>query len=86
MLTIQHQCALLGVSRSAYYYKPDDDPDQRELAIMKAILDELKKRPFYGYRKIAFALQDMEVTRKQVRRIMRKFGLRAIYPKSSGTS
>jgi putative transposase len=81
MLTIQHQCALLGVSRSAYYYKPDDDPDQRELAIMKAILDELKKRPFYGYRKIAFALQDMEVTRKQVRRIMRKFGLRAIYPK-----
>lgn len=81
MLTIQHQCVLLGISRSAYYYKPGDNPDQRELAVVKAILDELKERPFYGYRKITCALHDMGVTRKQVRRIMRKFGLRALYPK-----
>jgi putative transposase len=48
--------------------------------ILTAILEELKERPFYGYRKIAKALKDMDVTRKQVRRIMRKAGLRAIYP------
>jgi putative transposase len=81
MLTIQNQCALLGISRSAYYYRPDCEPDQMEVVILTAILDELKQRPFYGYRKIALALDDLDVTRKQVRRIMRKFGLRALYPK-----
>lgn len=81
MLTIQHQCELLGISRSAYYYKPDSAPEERELQILQAILEELRQRPFYGYRKIAVALSDLGVTRKQVRRIMKKFGLRAIYPK-----
>lgn len=83
MLTVQHQCDLLEISRSAYYYKPDDVPEQRDLAILRAILDELSVRPFYGYRKIAYSLQDLGVTRKQVRRIMRKFGLRALYPKKN---
>ncbi len=83
MLTIQDQCELLGISRSAYYYKPDDGPAERELAVLKAIMEELRKRPFYGYRKIACALQDLGVTQKQVRRIMRKFGLRALYPKKN---
>jgi putative transposase len=53
--------------------------DERELAILQAILEELKERPFYGYRKIAYALRDLDVTRKQIRRIMKKAGLRAIY-------
>ena len=43
-------------------------------------MEELKLHPFYGYRKVAVALKHMEVTRKQVRRIMKKAGLRAIYP------
>jgi len=47
---------------------------------LKAILEVLQKRPFYGYRKVAVALADMNVTRKQVRLIMKKAGLRAIYP------
>ena len=81
MLTIQQQCDLMGISRSAYYYKPGLDPDDREIIILEAIFEELKKHPFYGYRKIAVALSDLKVTRKQVRRIMRKFGLRAIYPR-----
>ncbi len=81
MLTIQNQCDLLGISRSAYYYKPDLDLYEKEILILEAIINELKVHPFYGYRKIAIALSDMEVTRKQVRRIMRKFGLRAIFPK-----
>jgi putative transposase len=40
----------------------------------------LRQRPFYGYRKIAHALIDVGVTEKQVRRIMKKAGLRAVFP------
>jgi len=79
-LTIKDQCRILGISRSAYYYKPGQDDDDRELAILTAILDELRERPFYGYRKVARALQDQGVTVKQVRRIMEKAGLKAIFP------
>lgn len=53
---------------------------EREIAILKAIMEELRVRPFYGYRKIWRALLDMGVTQKQVRRIMKRAGLRAIYP------
>ena len=54
--------------------------DEKEIIILKAIIEELKRHPFYGYRKIAVALKDKGVTRKQVRLIMHKTGLRAIYP------
>jgi putative transposase len=79
-LSIVKQCELLGISRSSYYYTPESTVDEKEIGILKAILDELSNHPFYGYRKIAVALEDMNVTRKQVRRIMKKAGLRAIYP------
>ncbi len=49
------------------------------MAILAAILEELRERPFYGYRKIWRAIKDLSVTLKQVRRIMKKSGLRAIY-------
>jgi putative transposase len=51
-----------------------------DLSILKAILDELRQHPFYGYRKIALAVADLGVTEKQVRRIMKKAGLRAVFP------
>ena len=47
---------------------------------MEAILEVLKEKPFYGYRRIARELSYLDVTRKQIRRIMKKAGLRAIYP------
>jgi putative transposase len=40
----------------------------------------LRQHPFYGYRKIALAVADRGVTEKQVRRIMKKAGLRAVFP------
>ena len=79
-LSIKKQCELLGMSRSAYYYKPESSIDEKDISILKAIMEELEHHPFYGYRKIAIALSDMNVTRKQIRRIMKKAGLRAIYP------
>jgi len=42
----------------------------------------LTDTPFFGYRKVAQTLQKnvSAVTGKQVRRVMRRFGLYAIYP------
>ncbi len=45
-----------------------------------AILEVLRRLPFYGYRKVARELASCGVTLKQVRRIMKRAGLRAIYP------
>ncbi|GAB1482722.1 hypothetical protein MASR2M78_15380 [Treponema sp.] len=70
----------MEVSRSSYYYTPEQGDDERSIAILTAILEVLQKRPFYGYRRVALELADMKVTRKQVRLIMKRAGLRAIYP------
>lgn len=48
---------------------------------MGLILEEYILHPFYGYRKIAKALEAHSVTRKQVRRVMKRMGLQAIHPK-----
>lgn len=81
-LSVKKQCAILNISRSAYYYQSVTiDDDEGEIALLQAILDEYKEHPWYGYRKIWRALKDsFEVTLKQVRRLMKKAGLRAIYP------
>lgn len=79
-LSIGRQCELLGVSRSVFYYRPKEEKEDPDLAILTAILAVMHEKPFYGYRKIARALAAMGVTRKQVRRIMHTAGLRAIYP------
>lgn len=64
------------------YYKPEVDParEDREYQLLLAILAVLQEHPFYGYRKIARALQKQGATRKRVRKIMHRMGLRAIYP------
>lgn len=79
-LSIRQQCEILGISRSSYYYQPKEVPEDPDFAILVVILEVLKEKPFYGYRKIAHEIGYRGVTRKQVRRIMRKAGLRAIYP------
>jgi len=45
------------------------------------IVEVYVKYPFYGYRKIAKELENEKITRKQVRRIMKKLGISAIFPK-----
>lgn len=79
-LTIEEQCDLLGISRSAYYYKRGQTKDEKDIVILKAIMEVLGRIPFYGYRRVALELKDLGVTRKQVRRIMKRAGLRALYP------
>ena len=82
-LPVKKQCALLGISRTAYYYQPSTEREDRDLEDLKLILTVLQEIPFYGYRKVSVKLirEYPHMSRKRVRRIMRRFGLRAIYPK-----
>ena len=75
------QCELLGISRAAHYYKPMTVREEEDLEDLRMILTVLQELPFYGYRKIARELlpEHPHMTRKRVRRIMRRFGLRAVY-------
>lgn len=47
--------------------------------LLEAIIEELQERPFYGYRKVWRSIRDLGVTLKQVRRMMKRAGLRALY-------
>jgi len=51
-----------------------------ELEALKKIIAIYHRHPFYGYRKIALELKDEGISEKQVRRIMKKNGIQAIFP------
>jgi len=53
MLTITEQCNLLGISRTAYYYKGKRNINKKDIELSKEIINTLEKIPFYGYRKIS---------------------------------
>jgi putative transposase len=81
-LSVTRQCELLGLARSSFYYQPAV-VSAEQLALMRD-LDRLYTRwPFYGSRRLAWALrrQGHEVGRKRVQSLMRTMGLEAIYPK-----
>ena len=80
---MRRQCDLLGISKAAYYYSPRTEKENRDIADLKLILATLQKIPFYGYRKISRQLlpDNPHMSRKRVRRIMKRFGLRAIVHK-----
>lgn len=81
-LSIVHQCELLGLARSSYYYEPL--PISEENLLLMRLLDEQYTRtPFYGSRKMTVWLQTQGygVDRGKVRRLMRFMGLETIYPK-----
>ena len=80
---MKRQCDLLGISKSTYYYTPSTEKENEDIADLNLILAALQKIPFYGYRKISRQLlpDHPHMGRKRVRRIMKRFGLRAIYAK-----
>ncbi len=79
---IEHQCKLLGLSRSTYYYEPCYD-DAFNLAMMRAIDQIFMAYPFYGKRRISAVLKSRghEVGVDLARVLMKRMGLEAIYPK-----
>ena len=81
-LSMRRQCELLEVNRSMLYYEPVSD-SQETLELMRLIDEQFTARPFYGARRIQIVLREKgwAVTRKRIRRLMKKMGLEAIYPK-----
>lgn len=81
-IPISSQCELLGLSRSAYYYKEKGE-SQLNLHLMGLIDKQYTKTPFYGVPKMTAYLKRVgfEVNPKRIRRLMRTMGLEAIYPK-----
>lgn len=80
-LSVVKQCKLLGISRTAFYYEADRKREEQDLSDLELILAVLEEIPFYGYRKVSRQLlpEHPHMTRKRVRRIMKRFGLRAIF-------
>lgn len=79
-LSVVHQCALLGISRSGLYYR-QVGISEKDLALMKLIDGQYLDTPFYGTRRMAAWLRNRgyKVNRKRARRLMRIMGLKAIY-------
>jgi len=81
-ISISRQCKLLGLSRSAYYYRafPESAENLKYMLLMdKKYFD----RPYYGVERMWAYLRSLnyEINIKRVRRLLRLMGLEAIYPK-----
>ena len=81
-ISVSRQCGLLGISRSGFYYKAIGE-SAYNLQLMKLIDEYYTVYPFYGVRRLTAWLREggHEVNLKRVKRLMRKMGLYAIYPK-----
>jgi putative transposase len=81
-IPIYRQCGLLGISRSGYYYCPQEE-SPLNLHLMNLMDEQYTKMPFYGVEKMTEWLkrQGFMINTKRVRRLLRLMGLEAIYPR-----
>jgi len=84
--TVQRQCELLGLSRSTAYYRKQCDPQRKALELklldlIDALYTDQPSRGRYGMRDALAEEHNMTVNHKRIRRLMRKLGIEAIYPK-----
>ena len=79
-LSIQRQCRLVSISRSAFYDRPAGETPLN-LDLMRLLDAQFLETPWYGSRQMARCLrrQGYMVGRKRVRRLMAKMGLSPIY-------
>lgn len=81
-LSVRHQCELLELCRSCYYYQACPESEEN-LALMRR-LDELHlEHPVYGSRKLTVLLRQVgwAINRKRGVRLLRLMGIEAIYAK-----
>ena len=86
-LSIRRQCDLLNVNRSRVYYKAAST-DDRDIAMMNFIDEEFTAHPFTGVERMVSIFRqekNIVVNHKRIRRLMRKMGLMAVYPKPRTT-
>lgn len=83
-ISLRRQCQLLGLHRSGLYYEPRAESDEN-LELMRLLDEQYTRCPFYGVRRMTAWLQQQgyPVNEKRVRRLLRKMGLLAVYPKPS---
>lgn len=82
VISIRKQCQVLGLNRSSYYYKPQEESPEN-MDIMRRMDELYLKYPFYGSRKMVLALKQQGITvcRDRIRRLMKVMGITAIYQK-----
>jgi len=81
-LSVRKQCKLLEISRSSVYYDPLGESEDN-LNIMRLMDEEFLERPTHGViqmQDFLFALS-FTVNIKRIRRLLRKMGIMALYPK-----
>jgi len=83
---VARQCALLGLCRASYYYRPAEVGSE-ELALLRRLDEQYTRTPFYGVRRMTAVLRQegYDVGPKRVRRLLRTLGLWALSPQP-GTS
>lgn len=83
-LSINSQLELLGISKGLYYYEPKGETAEN-LEIMNEIDKEHTEHPTKGVEGMVdhLSLQGFPVGPKRIRRLMRKMGITAIYPKKN---
>jgi putative transposase len=81
-LSVRHQCELIEINRSTVYYQAVGESDEN-LQIMRLMDEEFHAQPTHGVLQMQdflFALCFL-VNPKRVRRLLRKMGIMALYPK-----
>ena len=78
----RQQCQLLGLNRSSLYYKPAGDKPE-DLKLMRIMDEEYLDHPTTGVLGMVefLRLMGILVGPKRVRRLLRKMGITAIYPR-----
>lgn len=87
-LSLNRQCALLGVSKSSLNYKPKQESSKNEY-LMRLMDKQYLRTPFYGVRRMHQYLISIPagygVNQKRVKRLYKKMDLRALGPTPSTT-
>ncbi len=81
-LSLRRQCGLLGLNRSSLYYTARGESEYN-LLLMNELDEQYTRTPFYGVIKMTQYLRNMghDINEKRTRRLLRKMGLEAVYPK-----
>lgn len=81
-LSVRSQCCLLGICRSNLFYKPMEESAEN-LLIMRLMDEHYLNHPADGVLRMQdyLFLIGFLVNHKRVRRLLRKMGIMAIYPK-----
>lgn len=92
-IPVRRQCELLGLAPSTLYYRRRGatGPQAFNDRLMRLIDEQYLRTPFYGVEQMrlhlnrALASEGVRVNAKRIRRLMRRMGLEAIYPKPKTT-